>query len=88
MNENNNDLKLYKCTKTVKARPMDYHTAGKSGLIRDYSKENPNQEGYYVVYEDGYESWSPREAFENGYSEISKKAKTLSNTDANGTTKM
>ena len=23
--------------------------------------------GYYVVYEDGYESWSPSKAFEEGY---------------------
>lgn len=26
--------------------------------------------GYYVVYEDGYESWSPAEAFEKGYTLI------------------
>ena len=26
--------------------------------------------GYYVVYEDGYISWSPTEAFENGYTRI------------------
>lgn len=26
--------------------------------------------GYYVRYEDGYESWSPAKAFEEGYTEI------------------
>lgn len=26
--------------------------------------------GYFVVYEDGYQSWSPSAAFENGYTEI------------------
>ena len=26
--------------------------------------------GYYVVYEDGYESWSPTKAFEDGYTLI------------------
>jgi len=26
--------------------------------------------GYYVVYEDGYVSWSPTEAFEKGYTRI------------------
>jgi hypothetical protein len=26
--------------------------------------------GYYVLYEDGYESWSPTEAFEQGYTLI------------------
>jgi len=26
--------------------------------------------GYYVVYEDGYRSWSPGKAFENGYTRV------------------
>jgi hypothetical protein len=26
--------------------------------------------GYYVVYQDGYASWSPSKAFEDGYSRI------------------
>lgn len=26
--------------------------------------------GYYVLYEDGYESWSPAKAFEEGYDKI------------------
>jgi hypothetical protein len=26
--------------------------------------------GYYVRYEDGFESWSPKEAFESGYTRI------------------
>ena len=26
--------------------------------------------GYYVIYEDGYKSWSPTEAFEKGYTLI------------------
>jgi hypothetical protein len=37
----------------------------------DYvSKHNPRAGGYYVVYEDGYKSWSPAEAFEAGYTRI------------------
>lgn len=31
------------------------------------SDEDP---GYYVVYEDGYTSWSPSKAFEEGYTRI------------------
>lgn len=35
---------------------------------KDYvEKHNPQPGGYYVVYEDGYKSFSPAEAFENGY---------------------
>ena len=30
-------------------------------------KHNPQVGGYYVRYQDGYESWSPAEAFETGY---------------------
>ena len=29
--------------------------------------------GYYVVYADGYKSWSPAKAFEKGYTEIKGK---------------
>ena len=34
------------------------------------SKHSPNVGGYYVVYADGYKSWSPAEAFEDGYTRI------------------
>lgn len=33
-------------------------------------KHNPQPGGYYVVYEDGYKSFSPAEAFEGGYTRI------------------
>jgi hypothetical protein len=33
-------------------------------------KHNPQPGGYYVRYKDGYESWSPADAFESGYTEI------------------
>lgn len=32
-----------------------------------YRKHNPEAGGYYVVYENGYKSWSPAKAFEDGY---------------------
>ncbi len=32
-----------------------------------YEKHNPKAGGYYVQYSDGYTSWSPAEAFEEGY---------------------
>ena len=31
------------------------------------AKHKPKIGGYYVKYSDGYESWSPAEAFESGY---------------------
>ncbi len=33
-------------------------------------KHRPVAGGYYVVYQDGYKSFSPRAAFEAGYSRI------------------
>lgn len=33
-------------------------------------RHTPRVGGYYVVYEDGYTSFSPREAFEKGYAPI------------------
>ena len=33
-------------------------------------KHNPEIGGYYVVYEDGYISFSPAKAFESGYTKV------------------
>lgn len=33
-------------------------------------KHKPQAGGYYVIYEDGYKSWSPADAFEAGYTLI------------------
>lgn len=35
-----------------------------------YRKNQPEAGGYYVVYADGYKSYSPAEAFEDGYTRI------------------
>lgn len=35
-----------------------------------HNKHRPQPGGYYVIYQDGYTSWSPAEAFEDGYSRI------------------
>ena len=33
-------------------------------------KHEPKEGGYYVVYEDGYKSFSPADVFEKGYSKL------------------
>ena len=35
-----------------------------------YAKHKPEAGGYFVVYDDGYKSYSPASAFESGYSLI------------------
>lgn len=55
-------------TKRIKAKPM---TRGEYNKYRSWitpENENPDDEGYLVkYYPDGYQSWSPKEAFENAY---------------------
>lgn len=40
-----------------------------------HNKHQPQAGGYYVQYEDGYESWSPAEVFESGYTLINNDRK-------------
>lgn len=35
-----------------------------------FTKHEPQAGGYYVVYQDGYRSFSPKDAFEQGYTLI------------------
>jgi hypothetical protein len=50
--------------------PAD-HGYGPFGVSSDYvSKHDPQPGGYYVVYDDGYKSFSPATAFEEGYTLI------------------
>ncbi len=37
---------------------------------KDYGAHKAGEDGYKVVYEDGYESWSPKDVFEKAYKEI------------------
>ena len=44
---------------------------GEFGVEEEYmTKHHPHVGGYYVVYEDGYKSFSPSKAFEAGYTRI------------------
>ncbi|MBU0959871.1 MAG: hypothetical protein KKB31_08030 [Nanoarchaeota archaeon] len=55
------------------SRLLHFEEAG-YGVLRvehDYvRKHNPQAGGYYVVYRDGYKSFSPAVAFEQGYTRI------------------
>ena len=63
-------MKKYRCIKEVMAEPqklteeMAVRVKGSSSKVGD--------DGYKVVYEDGYESWSPKDVFEKGYILIEK----------------
>lgn len=69
-------LPVYTCHKKVRAGQIRGVGTGtliiKGGIIRVVSqawlnKHQPEIGGYFVVYEDGYTSYSPAKAFEDGY---------------------
>ena len=37
------------------------------GWMSRYKPDDLTDPGYFIVYEDGYTSWSPTKAFEEGY---------------------
>ena len=67
-------MKNYIGTKEVQAEPITL------GEFINKFKRNPyesdprmhdnNEQGYLVKYEDGYQSWSPKETFEKAYREM------------------
>lgn len=61
-------MKKYIGTKTVQATPA-VRKGGKVYLPGDEIPKSmePVEEGYKVAYQDGYESWSPKDVFESAY---------------------
>lgn len=60
-------MKQYIGTKMIEAIPM---TRGDYNIYRGWqipADENPEDEGYLVEYEGGYQSWSPKDVFEDAY---------------------
>lgn len=84
-------LPKYKSHKTVQAVqirmldgniivPEDEHIDPFTVSDEYLAKHSPKAGGYFVQYDDGYQSFSPAEAFENGYTpitETSRKVKVL-----------
>lgn len=55
---------------------LAFHEVGYAPISVDwdwYYKHKPEAGGYYVVYEDGYKSFSPEKVFEEGYSIAAQK---------------
>lgn len=58
--------------KTIDAEPMtdmQYEVFKDGGIHNDYG--GVEMDGYKVVYQDGYVSWSPKEIFEKSYMQVS-----------------
>jgi hypothetical protein len=79
-------MPLYRCHKEVRALRIEGVKQGRDiegGIlvvespfaelpvsVEYMKKHNPQPNGYYVLYEDGYESFSPAKPFEEGYTRI------------------
>lgn len=67
---NKEGMKQYTGTKTVKAMSMTMGEAYERKLLKEGvrpSECETDKAGYFVEYEDGYQSWSPAEPFEKAY---------------------
>ncbi len=64
-------MKKYIGTKQIEAEPMllgeFIKQTGRNPYVNDPKVHDNSEEGYIVKYKDGYESWSPAEAFEEAY---------------------
>ena len=63
-------MKKYIGTKQVEAKPMTMGEAYKRNLLQTGRVPNDSEKdnsGFYVRYQDGYESWSPAETFCKAY---------------------
>lgn len=64
-------MKKYIGTKTIEAEPMtlgDFvQKTGKTPYGNNIEEHEEAEQGYRVRYEDGYESWSPKDVFEKAY---------------------
>lgn len=52
---------------------LSFEDEGYAAILVSYDydqKHQPEAGGYYVVYADGYASYSPAKAFEEGYSRV------------------
>ena len=70
----------HKIVHALKMKTIDFHADGGATFVPEESsfapivlsveyctKHEPKAGGYYVVYQGGYMSWSPADAFEDGY---------------------
>ena len=73
-------IKAYVGTKVILAKPMteDQYLKEYKGKSDEELKNQETQgNGYLVIYEDNYKSWSPKRVFERCYREITSQERTL-----------
>lgn len=70
-------MKAYIGTKIVNAEPMTEREFSVQYGRPSEPDSAVAREGYHVVYEDGYNSWSPADVFERCYRLVTDEEKSL-----------
>ena len=60
-------MKNYIGIKWIQAEPMNTVGYSEEERTKEQLEDEVELEGYKVIYEDGYESWSPKDVFEKAY---------------------
>lgn len=63
-------MEKYLGVKLIEAEPMTLVKYNSKEGVRQIEPKTPGNDGYLVKYEDGYESWSPKDVFEKAYRKI------------------
>lgn len=63
-------MKKYIGTKIIEAKEMNLGDYNKYRGWTIPENEDPKKEGCLIKYPDGYESWSPKEIFEEAYNDV------------------
>lgn len=61
-------MSFYIGTKLIEAEPMNKYNFYMN--VKGIDCKEENEEGYKVIYDDGYISWSPKEVFERAYLKV------------------
>lgn len=69
-NPETGEITIYPQDRSSRPVYLDAETSKRFAGIFDREKYPEADGGYYVEYEDGYVSWSPTKAFEEGYTVV------------------
>ena len=80
--EKKQNLARYIGVKIIHAEPMERGSFNaEKGVSVPPDDTNYQDDGYKVIYEDGYSSWSPKEVFEKAYRRFGSEKNTVTQED-------
>ena len=70
-------MPAYIGAKIILAIPMSHKNFVEKIKEESYNDNDEDADGYYVLYPDGYKSWSPKKTFESAYRRITPEEERL-----------